>query len=180
MALSPTGDETNDDHKLVSFPSDSTLNSVSLAEADAVQGQNLFHPVQIAIRLSGNKMNFQFTVTLDATTPSRINGKEQTHSQEYITQFLNLYKNKSSDNLAMVSNDDKIKEENYSAPDKPWSLFGWSLGSNNKARLLNAEGERSPSEEFVFTVPRDPHLSPYLASAGTLAQMPPVKILVPD
>ncbi|XP_046431471.1 hormone-sensitive lipase isoform X1 [Neodiprion fabricii] len=153
LALSPNGDETNEEHKLPSFPSDSTLNSVSLAEADAVQ------------------------VTLDAATPSKANLREQTQSQEYITQFLDLYKNKSSENLAAVSNGERTKEEKHPRNEKSWSLFGWSFGGGNKARFLDAEGEKSPSDEFVFTVPRDPHLSPYLASGSTLAQIPPVKIL---
>lgn len=34
LALSPNGDGTNDAQKLVSLPSDSTLNSVSLTEVD--------------------------------------------------------------------------------------------------------------------------------------------------
>ena len=33
-------------------------------------------------------------------------------------------------------------------------------------------------EEFIFTVPRDPYLSPYLAADHLLAQLPPVKMLV--
>lgn len=34
LALSPNGDGANDDQKLMSLPSDSTLNSVSLTEVD--------------------------------------------------------------------------------------------------------------------------------------------------
>jgi len=34
LALSPNGEGANDDQKLVSLPSDSTLNSVSLTEVD--------------------------------------------------------------------------------------------------------------------------------------------------
>ncbi|XP_012267079.2 hormone-sensitive lipase isoform X2 [Athalia rosae] len=149
LALSPNGDETNEEHKLASFPSDSTLNSVSLAEADAVQ---------------------------DANTPSKITAKEQTRSQEYITQFLDLYKNKSSENLAGASTEDKLKEKKESAPEKSWSLFGWSLGGS-KSIYLDVESVKSPSEEFVFTVPRDPHLSPYLAPDSVLAQIPPVRVV---
>lgn len=123
-------------------------------------------------------MEIIFSVILDATTPNKTNAKEQTRSQEYIAQFLDLYKQKSSENLAGLSNGDKFKEERHFETEKPWSLFGWSLGGNSKARLLDMEGEKSPSEEFVFTVPRDPYLSPYRASSSLLAQMPPVKILV--
>ena len=36
LALSPNGDGANDDQKLVSLPSDSTLNSVSLTEVDGI------------------------------------------------------------------------------------------------------------------------------------------------
>lgn len=38
LALSPTGDEDQNSRKLASLPSDSTLNSVSLTDADTVQG----------------------------------------------------------------------------------------------------------------------------------------------
>jgi len=33
-------------------------------------------------------------------------------------------------------------------------------------------------EEFVFTIPRDPFLSPYFAPDNMLANIPPIKILV--
>jgi len=36
LALSPNGEGANDDQKLVSLPSDSTLNSVSLTEVDGI------------------------------------------------------------------------------------------------------------------------------------------------
>ncbi|XP_077302659.1 hormone-sensitive lipase isoform X2 [Arctopsyche grandis] len=42
---------------------------------------------------------------------------------------------------------------------------------------LDALIARSPSDEFVFNVPRDPYLSPYWASEDVLAKLPPVKIL---
>ncbi|KAK2576142.1 hypothetical protein KPH14_007471 [Odynerus spinipes] len=103
LALSPNGDETNDAHKLASLPSDSTLNSVSLADVD------------------------------DDSTPN--NGKA-------------------------------------------WSLFRWPLSRDKREiRELDIEKGKSPSEEFVFTVPRDPFLSPYLAPDDLLARLPPIKIL---
>lgn len=37
--------------------------------------------------------------------------------------------------------------------------------------------QRSPTEEFKFTVPRDPYLSPYWASDEVLQQLPPVSVL---
>ncbi|XP_015180600.1 PREDICTED: hormone-sensitive lipase isoform X2 [Polistes dominula] len=103
LALSPNGDETNDAHKLASLPSDSTLNSVSLADVD------------------------------DDGPPN--NGKA-------------------------------------------WSFFGWPIGGDKReVRELDMERAKSPSEEFAFTVPKDPFLSPYLASDDILARFPPVKIL---
>jgi hormone-sensitive lipase len=35
-----------------------------------------------------------------------------------------------------------------------------------------------PTEEFRFTVPKDPYLSPYFATDDILKQLPPVKIIV--
>lgn len=43
---------------------------------------------------------------------------------------------------------------------------------------LDAMLEHDPSDEFRFTVPKDPYLSPYWASDETLKQLPPTKILV--
>jgi len=62
---------------------------------------------------------------------------------------------------------------------KSWSLFGWSFGRSNSkdSRELNMENAIS-SEEFVFTIPRDPFLSPYFAPDNMLANIPPIKILV--
>lgn len=46
-------------------------------------------------------------------------------------------------------------------------------------RVLDIERERSTIEEFKnIKVPKDPYISPYLASDSALKQLPPVKILV--
>ncbi|XP_065352400.1 hormone-sensitive lipase [Cloeon dipterum] len=37
--------------------------------------------------------------------------------------------------------------------------------------------DKDPTEEFKFTVPKDPYLSPYFASDKVLKQLPPIKIL---
>ncbi|KAG7199201.1 hypothetical protein KM043_018074 [Ampulex compressa] len=72
----------------------------------------------------------------------------------------------------------EVDDDNNSGTDKSWTLFGWSLtGKYKETRQLDTENGRSPSEEFVFTIPRDPHLSPYLAADTDLARMPPIKML---
>lgn len=43
---------------------------------------------------------------------------------------------------------------------------------------LDALIARSPSDEFIFSVPRDPLLSPYWADEELLKKFPPVRILV--
>jgi hormone-sensitive lipase len=43
---------------------------------------------------------------------------------------------------------------------------------------LDALIARSPSDEFIFSVPRDPFLSPYWADDQLLNKFPPVRILV--
>lgn len=46
-------------------------------------------------------------------------------------------------------------------------------------KVLDLERERSAIEEFKnIDVPKDPYISPYLASDSALKQLPPVKILV--
>jgi len=107
--------------------------------------------------------------------------KIQTESQEFMSKFLNMYKNSG---LALSSplakNGNVSRDGNISGgSDKSWSLFGWSFGRNSKEiRELDTESTKSPTEEFIFTVPRDPFLSPYLASDNMLAHLPPIKLLV--
>uniref|UniRef100_A0A182P067 Hormone-sensitive lipase n=1 Tax=Anopheles epiroticus TaxID=199890 RepID=A0A182P067_9DIPT len=51
-------------------------------------------------------------------------------------------------------------------------------GSQNELQTnLDALIARSPSDEFIFHVPKDSHLSPYWASDEVLSQFPPTKIL---
>lgn len=79
-----------------------------------------------------------------------------------------------------VANLSVSRDDNISGSDKSWSLFGWSFGgrSNKETKELDTENSRTPVEEFVFTVPRDPFLSPYLAPDNMLIRMPPIKLLV--
>ncbi|XP_076276083.1 hormone-sensitive lipase isoform X1 [Lasioglossum baleicum] len=143
LALSPNGDETNDAHKLASLPSDTTLNSVSLTEAD------------VGVE----------------------NPTEGAKSQEYIKRFLDLYRNSGINASTYVGNGaDSVN--NISRNGKSWSLFGWSLsGKHRESKELDMESTRCPVEDFIFTVPRDPFLSPYLASDNLLAQLPPIAML---
>lgn len=50
----------------------------------------------------------------------------------------------------------------------------------NVRRRLDAVVQRSPTEEFVFEIPRDPLLSPFWATDEVLQQLPPTHILVSD
>jgi len=108
--------------------------------------------------------------------------KAQAESQEFMSKFLNMYKNSG---LALSSplakNGNVSRDDNISGgSDKSWSLFGWSFGRNSKeTRELDTENTKSPAEECSFTIPRDPFLSPYLASDNMLAHLPPTKLLVP-
>lgn len=45
-------------------------------------------------------------------------------------------------------------------------------------KRLNSLIPKSPSEEFVFDIPKDPLLSPFWATDDVLRQLPPIKILV--
>lgn len=139
LALSTNGDD-EDEGKLASLPSDSTLNSVSLVEAEA-----------------------------------GITAVEQTEttSQEYIRKFLDLYKNATTRNKKIETRDDDCSG---SDGEKTNSFFGISWGS--AGRELDSMDAKTPVEEFVFEVPKDPLLSPYRIPDEILSQLPPVKILV--
>lgn len=54
-----------------------------------------------------------------------------------------------------------------------------SSGSQSEFQSnLDALIARSPSDEFIFDVPKDSHLSPFWATDAVLSQFPPTKILV--
>ncbi|KFB52842.1 AGAP002567-PA-like protein [Anopheles sinensis] len=56
-----------------------------------------------------------------------------------------------------------------------------AAGAGSQSELqsnLDALIARSPSDEFIFHVPKDSHLSPYWASDDVLSQFPPTKILI--
>ncbi|XP_072753950.1 hormone-sensitive lipase [Anoplolepis gracilipes] len=146
LALSPNGDGANGAQKLVSLPSDSTLNSVSLTEVDGIEGP-----------------------------------KAQVESREYISRFLNIYRNSGTASISspVAENGNVSRDGNISGhSDKSWSLFGWSLGRNNKdVRQLDINNAKPPWEEFIFTIPKDLFMSPYLASDDMLVHIPPMKIL---
>lgn len=90
-----------------------------------------------------------------------------------------MYRNSSIRTSAPVLNNYNGIDDNPPSNGKTWSLFGWPLGGVKKEiRELDTERAKSPLEEFVFTVPKDPLLSPYLASDDLLARLPPTKILV--
>ncbi|GBP41813.1 Hormone-sensitive lipase [Eumeta japonica] len=67
------------------------------------------------------------------------------------------------------------------------SRFAYITGSNNIVRPSQEELAdrsnldvliaRSPSDEFIFSVPRDPYLSPYWADDALLHKFPPVRLL---
>ncbi|OXU23851.1 hypothetical protein TSAR_010329 [Trichomalopsis sarcophagae] len=148
LALSPTGDEDQNSRRLASLPSDSTLNSVSLTDADTVQGTE--------------------------------NSLEETKSQEYIKRFLDMYKNTRLGSSVPILNSANSGDSNGVNEPRSWSFFGWNSNKDNKnkaPRHLEMNGGRNPSEEFAFTVPKDPYLSPYRASNDLLKRLPPIKIL---
>ncbi|KAL7292247.1 hypothetical protein TKK_0014193 [Trichogramma kaykai] len=155
LALSPNDDDNDDDddrneqNKLPSLPSDSTLNSMSLTEAED---------------------------GLEATE----NSMEETKSQEYIRKFLDMYKKSrigSSVQMINGARGDDEQSSNGTSSAKPWTLFRWQKSSKAPTRRLEAEPGKNPSEEFVFSVPKDPRLSPYRASEDLLKRLPPIKML---
>lgn len=120
--------------------------------------------------------------TLNSVTLTEVDGtehlQEEARSQEYVNKFFGLYRNCGTNASTHIGNGTINTENNISKNDKSWSFFGWSLsGRHKESRELDIENAKSSMEEFIFTVPRDPYLSPYLAADHLLAQLPPVKML---
>ena len=93
---------------------------------------------------------------------------------------MDMYKKTSIGTSVPIFNSANSQSESHSngmTSSKSWSLFRWSK-DNKMARRLEGEPGRRPSEEFLFTVPKDPSLSPYRASEELTKKLPPVKILV--
>lgn len=121
-------------------------------------------------------MNFEKLFNAIGTECPKVEEK----SREYISRFVDMYRNSGLASSSSVANASDSRDGNISGSDKSWSLFGWSFGGkNNKAtRELDVESGKIPLEELTFTVPRDPFLSPYVAPDDTLVHLPPIKLLV--
>lgn len=118
-----------------------------------------------------------FTTFSNVTGPEHV--QDEAKSQEYINKFLELYRNCGTNTSTHIGNGTVSTENEISNTDRSWSFFGWSLNRRHReSRELDTDNVKNPMEEFAFTVPRDPYLSPYLASDTLLAQLPPVKMLV--
>lgn len=106
--------------------------------------------------------------------------KTQVESREYVSRFLNMYRNSGTASISspVAENGSVSRNGNVSGQsDKSWSLFGWSLGRNNKD-VRQLDMKNGSWEEFIYTIPKDLFISPYLASDDMLAHIPPLKILV--
>lgn len=105
--------------------------------------------------------------------------KTQVESREYVSRFLNMYKNSGTASISspVAENGSVSRNGNVSGQsDKSWSLFGWSLGRNKDVRQLDIKN--GSWEEFICTIPKDLFISPYLATDEMLAHIPPLKLLV--
>ncbi|XP_012135479.1 hormone-sensitive lipase isoform X2 [Megachile rotundata] len=95
-----------------------------------------------------------------------------------LTEVDGMYRNSGANTPAYVGNGTVNAENNISTNGRSWSFFGWSLsGRHGESRELDIENLKSPLEEFEFSVPKDPFLSPYLASDSLLAQLPPIAMM---
>lgn len=56
--------------------------------------------------------------------------------------------------------------------------FGGNNAVSGAVKVLDGEKKKNILEEFKFSVPKDPYLSPYCADDESLRKLPPVKILV--
>lgn len=151
LALSPTGDDDQNDLKLASLPSDSTLNSVSLTDVDIIEGTEN--------SLEEAKSQEYIKRFLDMYRNSRFGSAVPILNRAKSTESNGINDTKSWSFFSWNSNkDNKIK----------------------MPRHLEMKGGRNISEEFKFTVPKDVYLSPYRASDSLLKKLPPIKILSLD
>ncbi|XP_034950037.1 hormone-sensitive lipase [Chelonus insularis] len=127
---------------------------------------------------SDSTLNSVSLVDIDPATQTVNN---QSTSQNYINKFVNLYKNFTF-NKPSANNGNALNNYDNSDALTSASFFGltFNMRSYDQLRELDADDAKSPSEEFVFTVPRDPLLSPYRISDNILKLLPPTKILTTD
>ncbi|XP_011500605.1 PREDICTED: hormone-sensitive lipase [Ceratosolen solmsi marchali] len=151
LALSPTGDNDQNNLKLASLPSDSTLNSVSLTDVDVIEGtENSLEEAksqEYVKRFLDIYRNSRFGSTVPIFNRAK-SSESNVINDTKSWSFFNWNSNK----------DNKIKIP----------------------RHLEMKGGKDISEEFTFTVPKDVYLSPYRASDSLLKRFPPIKILSLD
>lgn len=127
---------------------------------------------------SDSTLNSVSLVDVDATQLPQPTSTSET-SQDYIKKFFDFYKNAAARLSPSLANGVNHDYDNYSDSNTSVGFFGLTFGKSiKKLRELDDEDAKSPSEEFVFTVPRDPLLSPYRISDDILRKLPPIKILV--
>ncbi|XP_057329684.1 hormone-sensitive lipase [Microplitis mediator] len=129
---------------------------------------------------SDSTLNSVSLVDVDATQLPQPTSTSET-SQDYIKKFFDFYKNAAARLSPSLANGVNHDYDNYSDSNTSVGFFGITFGKSiKKLRELDDEDAKSPSEEFVFTVPRDPLLSPYRISDDILRKLPPIKILTTD
>lgn len=90
-----------------------------------------------------------------------------------------MYKNSKLRSSVPLLNTSKSGENSNGVSDtKTWSIFGWNLQNCKTQKHMDLDTSKNISDEFVFDVPKDPYLSPYLTSDTLLQRLPPLKILV--
>lgn len=157
LALSPNGGDDDDDDaekkKLASLPSDSTLNSISLGDHDAPSNKSLDN-------------------LKDKTT-------DEKPSKEYFRKFFDIYKNATLKAPGFLTSSQSQGECSKTQADNNTGIFGFkfSTGEQNP-KEIDLIDVKSPSDDFSFTVPRDPLLSPYRTPDDILRHLPLTKILV--
>lgn len=137
------------------------------------------------------------------TAENTITENKNATSEKYVTEFLEKYVLDSDtdsdgnripvlrDNLNLDESSSENEKTIQNDPTFQQKFAGFvgvltqklSLWKNRKrisdAELfLDADRQKSLVEEFKFSVPKDPYLSPYWAKDEVLKQLPPIQILV--
>ena len=98
---------------------------------------------------------------------------EEKKTEEYVKRFMDTHQNSNDDSSTPIPNDTNSNDSQSMS----WSIFSWSK-NNRTLRNSGSEPGKNLFEEFIFTVPKDPYLSPYRASDEFIKKLPPIKILV--
>ncbi|XP_055695984.1 hormone-sensitive lipase-like isoform X2 [Lutzomyia longipalpis] len=179
---SPMSDTLSDTMASASLRSHTVENTEvpSPDESNGISFEEDSQPITIH-KPSQNGYEHEFTEKFNADVTNVVKKSQSSH--HYVNNFIERYtldkENEEVNRIECVSR--TISEDNiiFEVGKDTLSVDFLREGhaSPSGKRNFDSLQAKSPSEEFIFQVPKDPYISPYFATDSVLKEMPPIKII---